>query len=343
MHPFLQRLSAALERTGFWESPAVVAVSGGADSVALLCGLERLAPASARLVVAHARHDIRSDAPDDERFVASLAARLGIECVARSITVRDDLEHRGEGLEARARRLRYEFLLDVARTTGARRVAVGHTADDQAETILHRIFRGTGVAGLAGMRPARALGDGIALVRPMLRLSRELGRSFLATHGEQWREDLTNADPRHARNFIRHEILDRAVRGPYAAASAAIVRLGAQADRSSAAIASAVEHFLDLHTLRQADGRVVLDAMAVAALDRHLLAHLVAALWQREGWPRRDMTALHHEAVADLVVTVGRGDRPAMPAIDLPGGVRAAASSGRRIEFRHAPRPSVVQ
>lgn len=342
-HPFLTGLAAGMPQACLGGGPAVVAVSGGADSVALLLGIVRLHPAPARVVVAHARHDLRPDAVDDEAFVVSLAARLGLECVTRSITVRDDTERRGEGLEARARRVRYEFLLDVARSHGARHVLVGHTADDQAETVLHRILRGTGIAGLAGMRPARPLDEGIALVRPLLALPRRHGRDFLAAEAQLWREDLTNADPRYARNFLRHEIVTRAERGPYPASTAALVRLAEQADRSAAALASAAGHLLDLHTRRQGDGRTVLDAMAVAALDDHLLAHLVAVLWQRESWPRRDMTARHHQAVAQLIAAVGRGDNVAKAAIDLPGGIRAVAAPGKRVEFVRATGSGRVQ
>ncbi|NCA11005.1 tRNA lysidine(34) synthetase TilS, partial [bacterium] len=207
MHPFLSKLSAALPRNGLWEAPAVVAVSGGADSMALLMGLVRLALPPARLIVAHACHDLRPEAPADRDFVAALADRLGLPCTSRLLAVREDVEGRGEGPEARARRLRYEFLVDVAREHGARHVVVGHTADDQAETILHRALRGTGLAGLAGMQRSRELADGVALLRPLLHLPRMLGRSFLEAEGKCWREDATNADPAFARNFLRHEIL----------------------------------------------------------------------------------------------------------------------------------------
>jgi len=343
VHPFLAGLARGLPGPQVWDAPAVVAVSGGADSVALLIGLTRIAPAHARIVVAHARHDLRATAADDERFVAALADRLGLESVLGAIAVREDPERRGEGLEARARRLRYDFLLDVARDRGARHVVVGHTADDQAETILHRILRGTGIAGLAGMRPARPLDAGIALVRPLLGVPRRLGRGFLTAEAEEWREDPTNADPWHARNFLRHAILAPATGGPYPAAAESIVRLAAHVDRSAAVIASAVGHLLDRHAVRHAGDRVVLDAVAVATLDRQLLAQLVAALWQREAWPRRDMTARHHEAVADLIAAAGRGDRPVPPAIDLPAGIRAAATSGGRVEFGRTVRPAAGQ
>lgn len=333
MHPFLAGLSAALPHAGFWESPAVVAVSGGADSVALLVGLVRLAPAGARLVVAHACHDLRPDADEDRRFVADLAIRLGVPCELRSLAVRDDPEGRGEGVEARARRLRYDFFIDVAYGHAARHVVVGHTADDQAETILHRTLRGTGVAGLAGMRSSRALTDGVALLRPLLALPRASGRAFLEAEGEAWREDASNADSRYARNFLRHETLARAVRGPYPGALEALVRLGQQAACVAGALDSAALALLDAHARRHPDGGIVLDAAALASLDGHLLGHLLVALWEREGWPRRHMAARHYEAVVRFIVAVGRGEKPTQSAFDLPAGVRARMTGGRRIEL----------
>ena len=333
MHPFLTSLSAALPRTGLWESPAIVAVSGGADSVALLVGLARLAPPDARLVVAHACHDLRPEADEDRKFVSALAGRLGVRCESRPLAVRDDSEGRGEGVEARARRLRYDFFMHVAHAHAARHVVVGHTADDQAETILHRALRGTGVVGLAGMRPSRTLADGVALMRPMLTLPRALGRAFLAAEGEAWREDATNADPRYARNFLRHEILAAATHGPYPGAIDALVRLGLQAAGVAAALESAAAALLDAHARRHADGSVGLEAVALAPLDDHLLGHVLVVLWDREGWPRRHMTARHYAALAGLIAAVGRGDEPDQAALDLPGGVRARVAAGRRLEL----------
>jgi len=322
MHPFLSGLSAALPPTGFWEAPAVVGVSGGADSVALLLGLARLAPPRARLIVAHACHDLRPEAADDDEFVAALAGRLGLPCESRRLAVREDTDGRGEGLEARARRLRYGFFVDVAHERGARHVAVGHTADDQAETILHRALRGTGLAGLAGMRRSRELADGVALLRPILHLPRELGRSFLGAEGERWCEDATNADPTFTRNFLRHEILARAERGPYPMALSALLRLGAHAGRSAAALTSAAGHLLEIHSRRHADGTVVIESSALARLDPHVVAEVFVALWSREGWPQRDMSARHYSALADLVAAAACPDA-AVHTAELPGGIRA--------------------
>jgi len=194
---FLAALAAGMSPSGLSGFPVVVAVSGGADSVALLAGLVRLG--IPRLVVAHAEHDIRTEASADREFVGRLAERFGLPWVWRPLAVRGrGNEAGGEGLEARARRLRYAFLADVAKEAGARHVLVAHTADDQAETILHRILRGTGLTGLAGMRRARELCDGVALVRPLLDVSRDAGRAFLRAASEHWQEDSSNADTTHA-------------------------------------------------------------------------------------------------------------------------------------------------
>lgn len=343
MHPFLSALADALPRSGLREVPAVVGVSGGADSVALLLGLVRLAPAPARLIVAHACHDLRPDAPADRDFVGALAVRLGLRCVSRPLAVRDDLDGRGEGLEARARRVRYDFLVDVAREHGARHVVVAHTADDQAETILHRALRGTGLAGLSGMQRGRELADGIALLRPLLNVPRALGRSFLEAEGEGWREDATNADPAFARNFLRHEILARAERGPYPSATAALVRLGEHAGRSAAALASAAEHLLEIHARRREDGTIALPAAALARLDPHLVAEVFVALWRREGWPQRDMAARHYRAIAALVADTGCGASPSPSAFDLPGGVHVAAGSRGSVELGRRARIAAAQ
>lgn len=317
----LAGLAAGLPARGIWAAPSVVAVSGGADSTALLLGLVALAPPSARLVVAHAEHDLRVTAAADREFVATLAARLGLPFVWRRLAVREA----GAGIEARARRLRYRFLADVAGEHGARHVLAAHTAEDQAETILHRILRGTGPAGLSGMAVARELCAGVALIRPLLAVRRSDVREYLAAEAEAWREDESNTDVRFARNFLRHEILARCAAGPYPAATAALGRLGRLAGRLAAALRGAAEHLLDAHARRRADGTIELRTAPLAALDPYLLAEVFAALWEREGWPRRDMTAAHYERLAALVRAA---DAAAAGITDYPGGVRVTASIG---------------
>ncbi|MFM8706735.1 MAG: tRNA lysidine(34) synthetase TilS [Planctomycetia bacterium] len=323
---FLAALAAGLPGHGFWSAPAVVAVSGGADSVALLLGLHALAAARReppRLLVAHARHDLRAEAAADADFVTDVAAGFGMPCVVREVRCREPDGVRGEGIEGRARRLRQACFASIAHEHGARHVVVAHTADDQAETILHRALRGTGLAGLAGMASARALGDGVSLLRPLLAVPRRDVRAYLASRGKVWVEDATNADVRYARNFLRHAILARCEAGPYPAASAALVRLGGQAAAVADAVRSAADHLLDAHARRQADGTTVLQTRPLAGLDRHLLAEIFVALWHREGWPRRDMTARHYAGLAALAVASADGAAETPPPIELPGAVRA--------------------
>ena len=336
---FLAALAAGLPASCPGGFPIVVGVSGGADSVGLLVGLHRLLRVP--IVVAHAEHDLRAEAADDRRFVERLAAQLGLACEWRRLSVREDRAQQGEGLEARARRLRYGFLADVAHARGGRHVLVAHTADDQAETILHRILRGTGLAGLAGMRPARELCDGVALVRPFLGIARAEVRRFLEQVAISWQEDATNADVSRARNFLRHEVLPRCRVGPYPAATEALVRLGRQAAVVADALGAAAAHLLYRASRRQADGAVVIRTRELAGLgDRHLLAEVVVALWTREGWPRRDMTTAHYAAVAGLLDQPGR---PAAVTIELPGGLRASVDSDGEVRIGPAavnPRPN---
>jgi len=328
---FLAALTAGLPAHGFWSERVMVGVSGGADSVALLLGLHCLAAgqgAPPKILVTHARHDLREAAAADAAFVADLAASLGVPCVIRDLRVREPDGVRGEGIEGRARRLRHEFFAAVAREQGARFVVVAHTADDQAETILHRSLRGTGLAGLAGMASARELSDGVALVRPLLAVPRGVVRAYLESRGQPWVEDVTNADVRYARNFLRHEILARCASGPYPAAVASLARLGSQAAALAGALRSAAEHLLEAHAHRHADGRIILQTHKLAGLDRHLLAEIFVALWQREGWPQRDMTARHYSQLAAMAASSADPVVAAPPAIDLPGGLNARVLSG---------------
>jgi len=324
---FLADLAARLP-SGFWGSHVVVAVSGGADSVALFTGLHELASARAwpmRMVVAHAWHDLREEAAGDAEFVERLATERQVPCAVARLQVLVPDGIRGEGIEARARRLRHRFFTEVARETGARYVVLAHTADDQAETILHRGLRGTGVAGLAGMAFSRSLADGIAVLRPLLGSPRAIVRHYLAARGQPWREDASNADLRFARNFLRHEILTRCAAGPYPAAVQALVRLGGQAAVAAGALRSAAEHLLELYARREADGEVTLRTARLAGLDEHLLAEIFVALWQREGWPQRDMTSRHYGLLARLAAASAAGSTP--DALLLPGRVSARAAA----------------
>jgi tRNA(Ile)-lysidine synthase len=181
-----------------------VAVSGGADSVALLRLLLELRDAlGIRLVVLHFNHQLRgADAAADQRFVEDLAAAHGVPCEVSSQDVRAVARREGWNLEDAARRLRYQFFDQVVAQGRVSRVAVAHTADDQAETVLAHLVRGTGLTGLAGIHPV--LGG---IVRPLLEIRRHELRELLAAAGQAWREDATNLDTSCLRARIRHRLL----------------------------------------------------------------------------------------------------------------------------------------
>lgn len=187
-----------------------VAVSGGADSVALLLLLLELrGELGFVLSVAHVNHKLRGrESDEDERFVADLACRHDLEFMARTAPV--DRE-RGSGIEAAARVLRYDFFRELAQAGRVRKVATAHTLDDQAETVLLRIFRGTGIRGLAGIHPRLILRDEGRVhgevVRPLLELRRADLQEFLRARGQEWREDSSNRDPSFLRNRVRLAVL----------------------------------------------------------------------------------------------------------------------------------------
>ena len=191
----------------------IAAVSGGCDSVALLHILLALRDKLAmRLVVASLDHGIRGAAGQrDLDFVAELARRWQLPFRAGHADVPALARAWRCGLEAAARRARYDFLAGAARQTGSQLVATGHHADDQAETLLMRIVRGSGSGGLAGMRSLAPLPyhADIKLCRPLLAFSRAQLLAYCARHKLNYRSDASNDDRRYSRNFLRHEIMPR--------------------------------------------------------------------------------------------------------------------------------------
>ena len=202
----MKTLIAKIQRQRLFEpgETVVVAVSGGADSVALLDILSRLEAGSLRLVVAHVNHGLRGEASDgDEEFVSGLAARYGFPCeslraevAALSLSLHISLEDAG-------RRERYAFFARVAKAYGAASIALAHHRDDQAETVLIRLLRGAGGAGLSAMG---SLSQG-TLKRPLLPVSRAEIERYLREAGLSHRTDASNADTTILRNSIRHELI----------------------------------------------------------------------------------------------------------------------------------------
>ncbi|WP_165222029.1 tRNA lysidine(34) synthetase TilS [Aquisphaera insulae] len=305
--------------------PWIVAVSGGGDSVGLLLALHAIAPSlDLRLSVAHLDHGVRGEEADaDAAFVAELATGLGLPV---------DLGHwqpsRGGHFEADARRARLAWLLEVARGRGACAVVLGHTADDQAETILHRILRGTGLRGLAGIPARRPMADDppVALIRPMLAISRSEIRSSLAALGQPYREDATNADTARTRSRIRLDLIPHLAGRYNPRVAEAIGRLGRLAAGSQRVLEFCLDS-LDRETLLAASpDRVELDRARLAALPPPLRIELLRRAWRRAGWPEVGMGARRWRRLGRLA------SRPASPAHDIGHGIRICVSGNIVLE-----------
>jgi tRNA(Ile)-lysidine synthase len=212
VHALAHRLLKTIRKEGSIRAGdrLAVAVSGGADSVALLCLLLELrSELGMVLSVAHVNHKLRGEeSEEDARIVGELARQHGLELHTREAPFDPA---RDSGIEAAARKLRYDFFRELAREGRVAKIATAHTLDDQAETVLLRIFRGTGIRGLAGIHlrivfeeRGRAFGE---VVRPLLGFRRTALQEFLREREQNWREDSSNRDLAFLRNRVRHQLL----------------------------------------------------------------------------------------------------------------------------------------
>lgn len=202
----LERVIAAITRYNMIPrgSRLGVAVSGGADSVCLLHLLSELATGwNLHLTVLHLNHKLRPESDADEAFVRELAARFSLPFESAAADVGGVAASAGSNLEETARRLRREFFAQFLREGRLDRIALGHTRSDQAETVLFRLLRGTGLSGLAGILPVTVEG----LVRPLIEIERVDVEQWLRERTIAWREDSTNQDCTFARNRIRHRLI----------------------------------------------------------------------------------------------------------------------------------------
>jgi len=318
MNAFLERLATSWPVATWSDVPVVVAVSGGSDSVALLRGLHAIQSPQARLIVGHFNHRLRGAASDgDEQFVVQLAADLKLEvhCGRREVDQRKVDER--DGIEAAARAERYAFLETIVKQTGARYLVTAHTADDQAETILHRIVRGTGIAGLAGIPRVRAIDPFTSIIRPLLGFHREELRAWLCEIEQSHREDESNASLEFTRNRIRHELLPHLAEYYNRGVADALLRLGTLAGEAQEVIDTQVEPLL-AKVQTTADGVTIPLALLVDR-PRYLVRELFVRIWQKQRWPLQAMGFDEWQRLADAAQDGTAGQR-----FLLPGGITAA-------------------
>lgn len=295
----------------------IVAVSGGADSVALLRGLSSIRdPGPGRLVVAHLDHGLRDAAQSDRDFVVHLAEQLDLAVEVGVADVAGRANADGDGIEAAARAARYAFLQDVAERCGARFVLTGHTADDQAETILHRVLRGTGLAGLAGIPRARPLGPA-TLLRPLLELSRQGVIAYLTELRQPFCHDTTNFSCDYTRNRLRNELLPALRRDFNPEVDSALRSLGVLAGEAQQALQSMVQGLVDCAARHLSPEKTEIDIRPLQDCSPYLLRELLMEVWRQQAWPRQAMGRVQWERLAEMCHS------PSSSTHDLPGPVRA--------------------
>ena len=312
----------------------VAAVSGGTDSVALvhllleLAATERFALAG----VAHVNHQLRGEASDeDERFCRELAARLCVPAYVERVDVRAAARAARRSVEAAARTLRYEAFARSLTALDADRVAVGHTRDDQAETVLLKLLRGAGPRGVAGIYPQAG-----PVVRPLLDVGREDLAAWLDARGVGHVEDDSNRDLANPRNRVRHRVMPVLLDG--------FGRHVPQALARAADIARADDMLLDALAAAARERIVRRDAGGLLALDVGALAGEPLAIQRRVVLDALRTAGVAHPGYAE-VEAVRDALRDGSAGIELPGGVclerngGCVVLSGRRTARRLAPQP----
>ena len=283
------------------------AVSGGADSMCLLHLLSTLAPSwGVTLCAAHFNHQLRGEESGrDESFVREYCKSWNIPLTVGRGETRPFAEREGLSIEEAARTLRYAFLEQAAEDTGCARICTAHTADDNAETVLWNLVRGSGLQGLCGIPPRRG-----KIVRPLLSATRAETEGYCAAHGIAYVEDSTNADEAYTRNFLRRQVMPLLRQANPRAAehiSGAAGRLRADNDYLNGLAQQAAG------LARQAPGALTVETAVLTGLPLPVASRAVGLLVEQAGGGTR-CNAAHIRALLDLCRS---GDPSAR--IDLPG------------------------
>ena len=245
LDPLQRDLLESWPRSKWVSVKVLLAVSGGPDSVALTRCLSGLQFDQSLLAVAHFNHRLRGDQSDaDQAFVEKLSQDLNLQCIVGSAHAQPP-DDGTDVAEAAAREQRYDFLISTAKRIGARYIATGHTADDQAETVLHHVLRGTGLAGLAGIPRIRRAAESVTIVRPLLSTRRQSILEYLGRVNQDFRHDETNDHHSFTRNRIRHELIPHLQRDYNQDVTEALLRLSQIAAESQAVLREIAAGLLD--------------------------------------------------------------------------------------------------
>ena len=321
----------------FWrESIIVVASSGGADSTALLEILFQIRPDPDRTIVGHYNHALRGEESDaDQAFVESHAARLGLSCIVKRASETEISNNSENSL----RKLRHQFLKDVAIGHNARWIAMAHQADDQVETFLHNLIRGSGPSGLSGIQAFRPIDSMIDIARPLLRVRRTEIIDFLAEQNQSFRVDRSNESLDYTRNRIRNELLP-------------VLRSFAKSESLDGRLLLARELIAEEHAVFReladrwlakigyANEEAIDTSLNITAQPNHfsvpipmcrnepwpIVREALVMMWHRLRWPLREMNHKHWRRVQKLIELASQTTH--RKRLELPGSIVATCRKG---------------
>ena len=329
---FEQRLADAIDEGHLVPrgSSVLLGVSGGADSVALLHALHCLVRRGGdfTITIAHLDHCLREESADDAAFVADFAEKLGVKCILQRRNVAGLADQLGEGVEHAARVARFDFFREAAKSCSASTVALAHHADDNVETILFRILRGTALRGLAGILPSRDLQPGLKIIRPMLKFYKSEILEYCKLQNLNWRKDHTNDESLYRRNFIRNELLPLIRDRINPKVDEALLRLGSLAGQTEEFLTTQARKVLEDSISHTNAGRILIDVKMISAAEPTVRMTAYRLALQDLDLPQRDLTADHLISIDMLLTGSGR-------VVNLPGQFSARREPSQLLLMRN--------
>jgi tRNA(Ile)-lysidine synthase len=288
----------------------------------MLAAKER-AGGAGQIFAAHLNHGLRGSAADEDTdWLKILCERWMIPLETGRLDVAAVAKAQGDGWEAAARAARYEFLRLTAEKLGARYVVVAHHADDQTETVLHRILRGTGLAGLSGMPRVRSLSAAVSLIRPLLEVRRSELLRYLQVIDQDYRPDSSNSDRRWTRNRLRTELLPALRKDYNVEVDEALRRLAQQAGEAQQLI-SRQAYKLANQSIELFDSRpsycVRINCTSLVGESPIVVSEVCRIAWAQAGFPLQSMGFDRWQQLSDLA-----NGPPNVASVNLPGNIQAA-------------------
>ncbi|UCF43476.1 MAG: tRNA lysidine(34) synthetase TilS [Planctomycetota bacterium] len=331
---FENKVAEFIESNGLFgsEDKVLLAVSGGVDSTALLhavCALKAGGVLGGELVCAHINHQLReAEADGDEDFVVGEAGRLNVTAITRRVDVREYARKNKLSIETAGRELRIEALVDIAKANNCNVIATAHQKDDNAETILQRLTRGTGYRGLGGVWPKRTFASGVTFVRPLLCVTRAEIIEYLKQRNLAWRVDRTNVDYSYRRNFIRHRLMPELEGRCSRSVVEELYELSESVRKFYGMVCECAEKVW-AKLAECGDEGVILDLQQLSAEHPAVKVELVRRALAAVGSGERDLTQERFERILQLAGQKASGRR-----IELPGGFVVRSEYGKLIFSR---------